>query len=147
MSGYGKMQASPFWRRVMGVTALIAVITLITPAIYCLKYALIDRPIELRAAGKAARDPQTALANAQVAYIDFYIARSRQGSGAQRIAALNALSDMVLLPDAQVKYPIECLDAKLAIEKALESDPDKSVHAAAMACLLKVAAHGAVIKR
>lgn len=146
MSGYGKMQASPFWRKVMGATALLFVITLIIPTLYCLKYALIDHSMEAHAA-KAISSPADALSHVRVVDIDYYTALTKSPNAATRIEGVRALGAMVLLPAAQVKYPIECLHAKLAIENALESDSDPAVRSAALQTLLQVASHGAVIKR
>lgn len=146
MSGYGKMQASPFWRKVMGVTAMVFVITLIIPTLYCLKYAIVDHPMEVHAA-QAPPSPAKALTHIRVVDIDYYTALTKSPFPATRIAGVHALGAMVLLPAAQIKYPIECLHAKLAIESVLETDPNPAVHAAALQTLLQVASHGAVIKR
>lgn len=145
-SGYGKMQASPFWRKVMGVTALLFVITLIIPTLYFLKYALFDHPLEVRAAEQISA-PADALAHIRVADVDYYQELTKSAKPTTRIAGIHALGAMVLLPAAQMKYPIECLHAKLALESVLETDPNPAVRAAALQTLLQVASHGAVIKR
>jgi len=146
MSGYGKMQASPFWRKVMGVTAIFFVITLVTPTAYYIKYILIDRPLESRAA-QSPPSGSSSLSNVRVVDVEYYTNLTHNPDPKTRISGVQALGAMVLLPGAQMKYPIECLHAKLAVESALESDPDQTVHAAAMQTLLQIASHGAVIKR
>ena len=146
MSGYGKMQASPFWRKVMGATALLFLITLLVPTAYYIKYLLIDRPLESRAAQNPPRE-EMSRAPVRVVDVQYYIDLTQNPHPQTRIIGLQSLGRMVLLPGAQVKYPIECLHAKLAVERVLESDPDQAVHQAAMQTLLQIAAHGAVIKR
>src|SRR5579863_1769577 len=133
MSGYGKMQASPFWRKVMGVTALLFLITLLTPTAYYIKYLVIDRPFEARAAQSA--QPANALTDARVVNVEYYTNLTRSPDPKTRIAGVQALGRMVLLPGAQVKYPIECLHAKLAVEQVIESDPDQNVKNTAMQTL------------
>lgn len=146
MSGYGKMQASPFWRKVMGVTAIFFVITLLTPTAYYIKYLVIDQPMESRAAQNPPAD-SAPLSDIRVVDVEYYTHLTQSPDPKVRIQGLQSLGAMVLLPGAQMKYPIECLHAKLAVEHVLETDPDQAVHAAALQILLQMASHGAVIKR
>lgn len=140
------MKASPFWRRVMGVTAILCVITLITPTVYYLKYLVVDAPMESHAA-QTATTAGDSLNDIRVVDIDYYTSLTRNPDAKTRIAGVQALGKMVLLPAAQMKYPIECLHAKLALEHTLQTDPDPVVRSAALSTLLSVASHGAVIKR
>ncbi len=161
MSGYGSMQASPFWKRVMAVTGILCLITLITPALYFAKYLVFDRAAEAAEAGMPAHRVdcipygKTPAAPCPVISppLEFqYVEMQRNlaakgGDPAVRSGAADWLAQLVRMPNALITHPVECMLAKTTISSVAATDPDQSVRAAAAQSLERVMQNGVVIER
>jgi hypothetical protein len=148
MGVYAKSQASPFWQGMLSSAAVLFAITLVIPLVYYAKYALFDQPCEMRAARTAPQSPVALLSNINMLHVQAFIQEGERGaSSAQRSACVQALGELILSPYAQITHPFECLSAKVALGHIIQHDPDAAVRSLAFVTLIRVAAHGAVLKR
>lgn len=143
---HGPRMPAPL-RWILGIGGLLGFITLMTPPLYYAKYALFDAPAEARIAQTGSTWSSAEASPVRVSFVALY---ERQAKSApepdDRAAAINALAKLILLPGEQMTHPFECFHAKLAIESAL-TDPNPMVRQTAQSLVLRVAAHGAVIRR
>ncbi|MDR3710476.1 MAG: hypothetical protein P4L33_19425 [Capsulimonadaceae bacterium] len=146
MSGYSKLNASPFWMGVFRITGILCLVTLMLPSAYFAKYALIDAPAQARVARAGAPGAFDRPVNPR--YVQYLVDRTRpNNSCAQRIRAIAALGDMVSARSTLITHPIECLRAKLCLENLARTDHEATVRAAASASLHRAALHGVVVGR
>jgi hypothetical protein len=142
------MQAPPFWTWMMRIAGIACLVTLLTPTIYLLKYALFDQPIEERIAETTSNTLSALSGPARIDGTEWYVKTAEgKDSSALRSLAVQRLGDLTENRRTLVSYPVECLHAKLAIEQVASADPDPEVRTFAKSTLLIVAEHGAVINR
>ncbi len=144
MSGYEKMNASPFWKKVMAVTGILCVVTLMTPPAFFFKYAIFDSPAEKAAAlNTVSQNPPL---NFHYVQLEMNRANSANSDINSRTIAINWLASLVLKPYAQITHPVECMLAKSTLS-SLATDPNPSIKTVASNAITSVAQKGAVIER
>lgn len=157
MSGYGKMNASPFWKRVMAATGILCIVTLILPTVYYIKYVSFDYPREEKIAQQAglpdqsltkyviphAGEPPAAIENVRV-YMNIALGDS---PAVWRLWAVDQLERMCRLPGAQVLHWMECLNAKLTLERVAQADKSPAVRKAAAGALDALGRNGVIFSR
>jgi hypothetical protein len=146
MSGYGSMNASPFWKAVMHVTGLLCLVTLFTPPAFFFKYLIFDHPGELAEVTTVDAPATPPLA---FRYIQLETARASKQSAPvkSREDAISWLQALVLSPNAQVTHPVECMLAKSTLSSIAENNSNPEIQIAASDALTHAAAKGAVIER
>lgn len=141
------MTASPFWKGVMRVTGIFCIVTLMLPTVYYVKYVAVDYPAE-RAIAKSPAPPVKSDIAPEVLRVQQYITVATKSPVAgERSWAVASLEGLLKIPHVQMKYPLECLNAKLTISSVAQSDKDSKVKAEATAAYARIAQGGLVLQR
>ena len=133
----------PFWKWLMRVTFVLTMVLFFAPAVYVIKYYVVDRPREEALAVSAAPDHSELRAD----YLPALEKRAHGPRSDTRADAIRSIGVILRRPGIGYKRPLECLLAKATLADLATKDPDPGVRAAASAELGKVAQGGAVIRR
>lgn len=148
MSGYNKIEASPFWMKVLRITGFLCLATLMLPTAYYVKYAALDYPAELKIARSASPAADPLAEPARVSQVQRYIHMATSApSPALRGDAVRALGAMIALPGAQILHPIECLNAKMTLSQVARQDSSPGVKRIAAETVDRIIARGVVLQR
>ena len=133
----------PFWKGLMRTTFAVTMVLFLAPAVYVVKYYVVDRPREEALA--AAPVPDRSMP--QVDYLPAFEKRARDIRTGSRAEAVRRMGLILRQPGISYRRPLECLSAKATLADLATKDPDPAVRAMASAELGKVAQGGAVIRR
>ncbi|MGO8672729.1 MAG: hypothetical protein ACLQVD_15360 [Capsulimonadaceae bacterium] len=153
----------------MRVSGVVAMILFLLPSFYVVKYYAVDRARETAIVRRIAPDdlsPRPGTTSANVAQkwsairsvnqrvnaddLPLLVAIAQNETGDQvrlRLAALDALGNILRRLAINVERPLEAVQAKSAIAGLAESEPNPTVRTAAQNALGKIARGGAVIRR